>query len=105
MVKERDELGPEVPNSTIPTSLHFDNHLTQAQKADVAALQQRFADVHQFNTLLFGVFRAPVTFQRVMDWVLQPHAAYTAAYLDDVIIYSDTWVEHVQEAAVVLGSL
>uniref|UniRef100_A0A3P8QWH1 ribonuclease H n=2 Tax=Astatotilapia calliptera TaxID=8154 RepID=A0A3P8QWH1_ASTCA len=45
LVKERDELGPEVPNSIIPTSLPCDDHLTQAQRADVVALQQRFADV------------------------------------------------------------
>lgn len=34
-----------MPNSTIPTSLHCDNHLTQANRADAAALQQHFADV------------------------------------------------------------
>uniref|UniRef100_A0A3P8NS09 Piwi domain-containing protein n=1 Tax=Astatotilapia calliptera TaxID=8154 RepID=A0A3P8NS09_ASTCA len=51
LVKERDELGPEVPNSIIPTSLPCDDHLTQAQRADVVALQQRFAD--EFDILHF----------------------------------------------------
>lgn len=45
LVEERDELGPEVPNSTIPASLHCDNHLTQAERVDVAALQKGFANV------------------------------------------------------------
>nr|XP_024655059.1 uncharacterized protein LOC112430808 [Maylandia zebra] len=243
LVKERDELGPEVPNSIIPASLPCDDHLTQAQRADVVALQQRFADVfsplpgrtsliehhfvtqpgvtvrsrpyrlpehkrkivqrelaemlrmgvieeshsawcspivlvakkdgsirfcvdyrrvnevsrfdaypmprvdelldrlgtarffttldltkgywqiplsaearektafstpyglYQFVTLPFGLFGAPATFQRLMDRVLRPHAAYAAAYLDDVIIHSDTWAEHVLRVAAVLESL
>lgn len=41
LVKGRDELGLEVPNSIpIPAYLHWDNHFTQAQRADGAALQQ-----------------------------------------------------------------
>ncbi|XP_051269401.1 uncharacterized protein LOC127370936 [Dicentrarchus labrax] len=44
-VKERDDLGPEVPKSTNPALLHCDDHLTLSQRADIAVLQQRFADV------------------------------------------------------------
>ncbi|MPU87958.1 hypothetical protein FVB03_26975 [Escherichia coli] len=40
-----------------------------------------------------------------MDRVLRPHAAYAAAYLDDVIIHSTTWAEHVRRVDAVLGSL
>lgn len=36
----------ELPNSTIPNSLHYDDHLTQAQRAAVAALRKPFADVY-----------------------------------------------------------
>ena len=46
--------------------------------------------LYQFVTLPFGLFGAPATFQRLMDRVLRPHAAYAAAYLDDVIIHSDS---------------
>ncbi|XP_039463817.1 uncharacterized protein LOC120437327 [Oreochromis aureus] len=35
----------EAETAALPTSLHCDDHLTQAQRADVAALQQCFADV------------------------------------------------------------
>ena len=44
--------------------------------------------LYQFVILPFGLFGAPTTFQRPMDWVLRPHAAYAVAYLDDVIIHS-----------------
>ena len=53
----------------------------------------------------FGLFGAPATFQRLMDRVLFPHAAYAAAYLDDVIIHSNTWAERVRQVAAVLESL
>lgn len=45
LVKGKDKLVPGMPCFTIPTSLHCDVYLTQAQRADVAAMQQRFADV------------------------------------------------------------
>lgn len=47
--------------------------------------------LHQFVTLPFGLFGAPATFQRLMDRMLWPHAAYATAYLDDIIIYSNDW--------------
>nr|XP_061833255.1 uncharacterized protein LOC133617337 [Nerophis lumbriciformis] len=40
-IAESEELGPEVP----PSPLLCDNHLTPSQRADVATLPQRFADV------------------------------------------------------------
>ena len=45
LVSGRDELGPEVPNSINPTSLTCDDHLSPAQRAEIAMLQQHFADV------------------------------------------------------------
>ena len=36
----------------------------------------------------------PATFQRLMDRVLRPHRQYAAAYLDDIVIHSQTWEEH-----------
>ncbi len=50
--------------------------------------------LHQFITLPFGLFGAPATFQRLMDKILRPHTAYAAAYLDDIIIYSQDWQRH-----------
>ena len=59
----------------------------------------------QFTALPFGLFGAPATFQRLMDRILRPHSAYAAAYLDDIVIYGDTWPQHMQRVAAVLQSL
>ncbi|KAI7808673.1 hypothetical protein IRJ41_011194 [Triplophysa rosa] len=61
--------------------------------------------LHQFVTLPFGLFGAPATFQRLMDRILRPHTAYAAAYLDDIIIYSNDWQRHIQHLRAVLGAL
>ncbi len=58
--------------------------------------------LHQFITLPFGLFGAPATFQRLMDKILRLH---TAAYLDDIIIYSQDWQRHMVHLWEVLRAL
>ncbi len=50
----------------------------------------------QYRVLPFGLHGAPATFQRLMDVLLRPHQAYAAAYLDDVIVHSESWEEHLE---------
>ncbi|KAL1253020.1 hypothetical protein QQF64_017713, partial [Cirrhinus molitorella] len=59
----------------------------------------------QYRTLPFGLHGAPATFQRMMDILLRPHQAYAAAYLDDVIIHSERWEDHLLRLGRVLGEL
>ena len=61
--------------------------------------------LYQFRNLPFGLFGAPATFQCLMDRVLHLHAAFAAAYLDDVIIHSNSWAQHVRHVGTVLESL
>ncbi len=43
-----------------------------------------------------GCNGAPATFQRMMDILLRPHQTYAAAYIDDVVIHSETWDDHLE---------
>ncbi|KAL7831244.1 hypothetical protein SRHO_G00307470 [Serrasalmus rhombeus] len=45
--------------------------------------------------MAFGMRNAPATFQRLMSCVLQGLPNYTA-YLDDVVVHSSTWDEHME---------
>ena len=47
----------------------------------------------QFRVMPFGLQGAPATFQRMMD-VLLDGLDFAAAYLDDVLIHSQTWDDH-----------
>ncbi|KAI2654662.1 Retrovirus-related Pol polyprotein [Labeo rohita] len=59
----------------------------------------------QYRTLTFGLHGAPATFHRMMDIVLRPHQAYAAAYLDDVVVHSEAWEEHLDRLRRVLSEL
>lgn len=47
----------------------------------------------QYTVLAFGMRNAPATFQRLMQKVLSD-VPKCEAYIDDVVLYSDSWVEH-----------
>ena len=53
----------------------------------------------QFTVMPFGLHGAPATFQRLMDHVLEGTGAFAGAYLDDIVVYSTTWAEHLQHLA------
>ena len=53
----------------------------------------------------FELCGAPGTFQQLIDNVLKGHESYSAAYLDDIIIYSGNWEDHIKHVAAVLQSL
>jgi hypothetical protein len=59
----------------------------------------------QFRVMLFGLQGAPATFQRLMDKVLKGLEDYAAAYIDDLVIHSTTWEEHLTQIRTVFQRL
>ena len=59
----------------------------------------------QFRVMPFGLSGAPATFQRMMDRLLQGTDNFAAAYLDDLVVYSDTWEAHCHHLRQVLQRL
>ena len=53
----------------------------------------------------FGLSGAPATFQRLMDRVLRGLDSFSAAYLDDVIIFSTSWESHLEHLRAVFQRL
>ncbi|GAA6101503.1 uncharacterized protein LOC120486734, partial [Tachysurus ichikawai] len=60
---------------------------------------------YQFWVLPFGLHRAPATFQRMVNQILRGKKASAAAYLDDVIIFSTSWQDHLQHLQEVLSRI
>ena len=50
--------------------------------------------LYQFRMMPFGLQGAPATFQRMIDQLLRGLEGYATAYLDGLVIYSDSWEEH-----------
>lgn len=51
----------------------------------------------QFMRMPFGLHGATTTFQCLMDQVQWDHWAYATAYIDDIIVYSPSWGQHLQD--------
>ena len=52
-----------------------------------------------------GLQGAPATFQRMMDQLLADCTDYAAAYLDDMVIHSSSWEDHVSHIRSILRRL
>ena len=52
--------------------------------------------LYEFNVMPFGLMNAPGVFQRLMSTVSKDMSHFSLAYLDDVIIFSPTFDEHLK---------
>jgi hypothetical protein len=62
--------------------------------------------LYEFNVLPPGLKNAPPSFQRIMNSVVvNGNSSYCLVYLDDIIIFSKTFKEHLQHVEHILASL
>ena len=59
----------------------------------------------EFTRMPFGVKNAPAVFQELMQRVLHDTVKYATPYMDDVVIYSATWDDHINHIREVLTRL
>ena len=59
--------------------------------------------LYQFCRMPFGLQGALSMFQRMMDHILVGMQEFASAYLDDLIIHSDSWEEHVLQRLMEAG--
>ena len=60
---------------------------------------------YEYLTMPFGLVTAPSTFQRLMDQVLHGLQDFAVAYLDDILVHSLTWDDHLAHLTTVFGKL
>ncbi len=53
----------------------------------------------------FGLRNAPATFQNLMEKVLENCREFASVYIDDVLVYSDNWKDHLQHVTHVFEAL
>ena len=62
--------------------------------------------LHQFKVMPFGLCNAPATFQRMMDILLTGmNWRFCMAYIDDIVVFSKTFEEHIKHLQLVFDKL
>ena len=82
-------------------------HRIRVKKSDEwkTAFNTRFG-LYEWLVTSFGLTGAPTTFQRYINWVLRDKLdVCCSAYLDDVVIYSDTQKEHCDTVLMIIRKL
>ncbi|MBW0497332.1 hypothetical protein O181_037047 [Austropuccinia psidii MF-1] len=54
--------------------------------------------IYEYTRMPFGIKNAPAHFQRMMGTIFQEEIleGWMMVYIDEIIIYSETWEDHVQ---------
>ena len=88
-----DELLDKLGNAKYITTLDLTRGYWQVPVAASSRTKTAFTTafgLYQFKVMPFGLHGAPATFQRMMDVLLKGIHQYTAAYLDDLFVFSTT---------------
>ena len=100
-----DDLIDRVGGAPYITTLDLTKGYWQVPVAQEDQEKTAFATpwgLFQFTCMPFGLQGAPATFQRMVDKLLNGLGDFSDAYLDDVIIFSQSWDDHVKHLQVVL---
>ena len=61
--------------------------------------------LYEFNVMPFGLSNAPAIFQELMSVVLQECSEFATAYLDDILIFSSSFEEHLTHLNIIFQKL
>jgi len=104
-----DDLLDQLKEAIYLTKLDFHNGYHQVRVAEQDAWKNAFKKKHgmyEWLVMPFGLTNAPATFMRLMNDVLRPFLDdFVIVYLDDILIFSKTWEEHLKHVKQTLDVL
>ena len=86
--------------SKIDLTAGFHQILVDKQSRDLTTFLS-LKGKYRFVRMPFGLKNAPSHFQRMMDKVLEPVADCASVYIDDIIVFSTSWSDHLDHLACV----
>ena len=103
-----EEVFESVGSSTVITTLDLASGYWQIPMAEGSREKTAFATpfgLFEFTVMPFGLHSTPATFQRMINHVLSGCQDFVRAYIDDIVVYSRSWEEHLDHLRQVLTRL
>jgi len=103
-----DELIERLGKAKYLTTLDLCKGYWQVPLADSAKELTAFrvpSGLYHFKFMPFGLQGATANFQRLVDRVLRGMDHFAAAYIDDIVIFSDLWEEHLDHLTEVFNKI
>lgn len=92
-----EEVFERVGNAKVISTLDLSKGYWQIPMEETSREMTAFATpfgLYEFEVMPFGLHNAPATFQRLINHVLRGGEAYSSAYIDDIVVFSQNWEDH-----------
>ena len=73
----------------------FPQILVFAEHVERIAFRTKYG-TFAYQVMPFGLYNAPATFQKTMDYIFQNMPQFAGSYNDDILIYTKTLLDHCQ---------
>lgn len=108
LIRNIEERVEQVSRAAYVTTLDLTRGYWQVPLTERASRYAAFvtpAGSHQPTMMSFGLKNASFCFSCLMDKVLRGCEAFVVPYLDEITVFSDSWVDHLMHSREVLGWL
>ena len=103
-----EELLDKIGSARFITTLNLEKGYWQVPMSPDDKEKTAFASpkgLYHFTVMPFGLSGALATFQHMMDEILRDTYSFAGVYLDDIVIHSESWREHLSHLDTVLRRL
>ena len=75
-----------------------------SESREITAFTTPFG-VYEFNVMPFGLHNAPASFQRLINHIIRGCEQFAGVYIDDVVVFSQSWEQHLKHLGEVFSCL